>query len=121
MKKYLFGMLAIAMAVGFSAFTTAKKTSSLTTTTFYFDGALDDELDVENKAKWFDEEALPSSCDPGEEFACSIVVEDQYTEEGEGGIRTLKSDVIIVAQLVGELYRVASSSTNISQIVNGEE
>jgi len=34
MKKYLLGLFAIALAVGFSAFTTAKKSSKMTKTTY---------------------------------------------------------------------------------------
>jgi hypothetical protein len=63
MKKYLFGIFAIVMALGFSAFTNAKMES---VDYFYFDGSL-----------W---QTVPSNiqvCDPGSSVQCELEIQGQ--------------------------------------------
>ena len=51
MKKYFIGMLALVLAVGFSAFTTAGK-SKLTNYVFSFQGTPTDDNDVKDLSLW---------------------------------------------------------------------
>jgi hypothetical protein len=96
MKKYLFGMLAIVLALGFSAFTTAKKTL---TYTFTIDRIPLAESDVEQTttissklvyANW-DRTAGLVTCGSGfEHRSCTIIVDEKYTQD-LGGTRYLNA------------------------------
>lgn len=106
MKKYLFGMLAIALAVGFSAFTTPKKTI---TVRFEFVGdvtepsALDvDAIDNVNSTsvtspyyRTWERTTNTLTCPTTQnELACSIEVDANYThtETGTGLIKLNATD-----------------------------
>src|SRR5689334_14275943 len=128
MKKYLFGMLAIALAVGFSSFTSAKKTKStrLNSSVFVFTGDLDNPSQVADKAKWLDQEEVAPECSTGDDFACTIEVEDTYySKPGEFKVLNTSGSVItIVAEespTLSGIYRVDDASTNILTILNGEQ
>jgi hypothetical protein len=85
MKKYLFGILALTLAIGFSAFTTAKKTL---TYTFTLDRVPTAESDIETTSlvdgklvytNW-DRTAGLVECSAGEQRGCTILVDAKYTK-----------------------------------------
>lgn len=72
MKKYLFGLSAIVLAVASVAFTTPKPTA---TSTFIFQGDITSATDVADKTLWSEANI---SCPGGNEAACKIVVDELY-------------------------------------------
>jgi len=83
MKKYLFGILALALAVGFSAFTkpTTKSARTANEKVFRFDGNASSSLtQVEDPTKWvYDELATPEfNCADGEDIPCGILVSEEF-------------------------------------------
>jgi hypothetical protein len=98
MKKYLSGMLAIVLAIGFSAFTTAKKTL---TYTFTLDRVPTAESHIEQTfthetdgklyfANW-DRTAGLVICSDAQERGCTILVDEKYTNVVDG-IRYLNAE-----------------------------
>lgn len=108
MKKYLLGIIAVGLAIGFSAFT--KPTSGKNPTFYYYkmtSGSTLVEDDVKNKNNWTAATAL-DVCS-GNQRACTIRV----TQNNLNGV-TFAAD-----QASGSShYRVASSSSGIDQIYN---
>lgn len=80
MKKYLFGVFAIALAIGFSAFTNPKPSNApLTNAFFAFDYATyssPTEADIEDESKWVF--VSSSSCTSGFNAACEVEVSPTY-------------------------------------------
>jgi hypothetical protein len=70
MKKYLLGCFAIALAIGFSAFSSARVTN-------YFKFIGSDNTELKNPAKW---EVTNSaySCAPSDETICRVVANSTF-------------------------------------------
>jgi hypothetical protein len=97
MKKYLFGSLAIALAVAFSAFT-VKPTS--TDYVFRFTGPAPTEANIEQVTDaavdyftyWELVEA--ETCPDGQQKACRIEVDEKYVKEISSVVRLLAEDIL---------------------------
>jgi hypothetical protein len=101
MKKYLFGMIAIALAVGFSAFTTVKSKPTTTLYRFVFNGSpTGSNLETKNTtgtdyySNWVLEgtESTLTECSPAQEKACRVAVTENYTEVISSVRRLLAED-----------------------------
>jgi hypothetical protein len=98
MKKYLFGSLAIALAVAFSAFT-VKPTS--TDYVFRFTGPAPTEANIEQVTDaavdyftyWELVEA--ETCPDGQQKACRIEVDEKYIKEISSVVRLLAQDITL--------------------------
>jgi hypothetical protein len=100
MKKYLFGMFAIVMAIGLNSFNTAKRTL---TYTFTIDRVPTSESSIEQTFTNEDDDnlyyanwdhtatAVLTSCSLGNERACTIVVDAKYTNLVDG-VRFLNAE-----------------------------
>lgn len=79
MKKYLFGLSAIVLAIGFSAFTKPVKSTS-TDYRFVYTGPIDDfeSGDVTNTSNWVVDEAEESFCqdDVLQQVTCSFTTDE---------------------------------------------
>jgi hypothetical protein len=86
MKKYLFGILAVALAIGFSAFTKPAKVVNKTTGDQYlFSYSLtagSGEEAVETLANWGNGTLYQSQslCADVNDRACKIIVDEEFTE-----------------------------------------
>lgn len=89
MKKYLFGVLAMLLAVATVAFTN-KEDQSLVY--FSFDGATNNATDVADESLW-EEASMNSNCN-GDNKACQIAVESGSVSGTPGG-RTLDANTNI--------------------------
>jgi hypothetical protein len=90
MKKYLFGLFAIALAIGFSAFTMSAK--KLTTADFIFDETLGSRTvlsDIQDPLNY--KEATTESCTGGDEVACRINGVDQNYWHTSNGVKLLNA------------------------------
>jgi hypothetical protein len=120
MKKYLFGLLAITIAIGAVAFTNPKRA----TKTFRYKLSTYAQNDVQSKANW--EFVSSQSCNNlgTLDAACKIVVDEAYFHETTPGVfelNTSGSQITIVAVQGGETgkYMVdATNSVNISSVTN---
>jgi len=76
MKKYLFGLIAIAFAVTFSAFTVVKKANRFDVVSIQFLG--DNESDFQNETLWKVNEVSQVSCDEelDVEMACKFEIDE---------------------------------------------
>ncbi len=95
MKRYIFGLMAIVVAVTSVAFTNPVKKNKPLSYTFYFTGNPLTPGDVEDESKW----SLTSpgnECAGAENKACRIVVDDDQTEM-VNSVRVLKSSLSITA------------------------
>jgi hypothetical protein len=92
MKKYLFGLSAIVLAIAAVAFTTPKLQP--TEVIFRFTGSVFSEANVENPANWAEVSSL--TCDDVDEKACRIKVDVAKTS-GTAPNRTLISTTSIIA------------------------
>ena len=104
MKKYLFGILAIALAIGFSAFTKPVKG---TFTDVIFTGNTASQTSVEDESLW--QEGTPFNCDGTDDRACTINV-DVNSLTGSSP-RILNSSLVTITANVGGdagQYKVAS-------------
>ena len=81
MKKYLFGLFAVALAVAFSAFTAPEVTSGNITTKYYrFDGATD--ADLEQMGDWYAETGEVTECGLEQtQVVCFIELPEAIAEE----------------------------------------
>jgi hypothetical protein len=110
MKKYLFGVFAIALAVGFSAFTQPAK---MVNVRFKIQVDPTSALAVQEKSNW--QLYTGSNCTGTDFKACTIEVDPQYVTMDN----QLSDDVIIVAAGSSTAYRVdLSSSTNVAAEFN---
>lgn len=75
MKKYLFGLFAIALAVSFTAFTTAKSAKRANVTLVYV-GASFTQANVQNPANW--QEITVPTCGTAGAKACTLIIDDSY-------------------------------------------
>lgn len=75
MKKYLFGLFAITLAIGFSAFTVASKAKK--TSFLYFEFQGDNESEFGTAAKWIEADPLEVNCGDVEveETVCTLSVD----------------------------------------------
>lgn len=104
MKKYLFGILAIVLAVGFSAFTTASKEKTGTIYRFVLSAPatgtnlqqIATESSIDYYVNWTFEstESTLTTCATGEERGCKVAVDGNYVYDfgGETGQRLLAED-----------------------------
>jgi hypothetical protein len=113
MKKYLFGVFAIALAIGFSAFTTTphKSKNVFSDVFFEYQGPNFTQSEVIKPANWVEVSDLTGSCTGVNENACRIKVASGSTD-GSAPSRTLKSTVVIpVAQFSSSIYYVTVGSS----------
>jgi hypothetical protein len=114
MKKYLFGLTAIVLAVVAVAFTTPKK-SMRADVFFRYTGSTFTESAVENPANYVEVADL-SSCDGVDEKACRIKV-DASDVQGTAPNRTLKSGTVIVAAPFGSAPNITYYVTVASDVL----
>ncbi|MCW3090005.1 MAG: hypothetical protein JWP81_1074 [Ferruginibacter sp.] len=103
MKRYLFGIIAVIIATASVAFTSSHSvTKPLTSHNFYYvaPSGLYTELAVENKANWISNPGTIPTCS-GSAKACTIAVNDNYTELNGSGVRVFKTSGNI-ANIVAE-------------------
>lgn len=102
MKKNLFGLLAVVVAVGAVAFTTPKNTRFANVFFQYIppSGTVYTEIAVENEANWVEVSDLTTGCNNFDRKACRIAVDDTKTS-GTAPNRTINpsSTVAIEATL----------------------
>lgn len=93
MKKYLLGLSAVVLAIGFSAFSTVKEKSfaNITLTFDYIGHDVFDQADVETEGFW-KENVTPPTCN-GSNAACTIIV-DQSNTTGTPGSRVLDASKV---------------------------
>jgi hypothetical protein len=120
MKKYLFGMLAIALAVGFSAFTKpAKENSKFATYYFEFIGtpSVASDLETETSTYWrYLGTSNSVSCPtPDQDKVCVIRVDEDHIDG-----TNLQNVTIIAANGASGNKIVDASSTGILQILNAD-
>jgi hypothetical protein len=89
MKKYLFGALALVLAVGFSAFTNKK--SNFGSDTFYFTGTA---LQLQDETKWSNissdlNDDLLVDCTEGSTITCRFTVSDGTVTDFTNGANHL--------------------------------
>jgi hypothetical protein len=117
MKKYLFGILAVALAIGFSAFTKPVKTTG--TVFYHFDATqgFDDPNKIEDESNWIYDGATGISCPESDVKACSIEVSDTYVINGTNA---LSSSVDVKAEQgsMSGIYRVTLSGSNVTEKIN---
>ncbi|MEO6130000.1 MAG: hypothetical protein ABIP30_16745 [Ferruginibacter sp.] len=117
MKQYIFGILAIALAVTTAAFTTPEKKVDNLNKLFYYVAPSGSyaQTDVQNRANWHLTLAT-TGCSLDAEKACEIRVSDTYINPDN----TLKSNINIVAdQFATNVYFVKSG--NMDNIYNTEQ
>src|SRR4051812_44599501 len=85
MKRSVFGILAIAIAIAAFAFTTpVKEKKSLLQTTFYYvppsgSSTPYSQSNVEDENRWFEAPGTIPTCDNVDDGACSILVDNSNT------------------------------------------
>jgi len=89
MKKYFLGVVAVALAVGFTAFTMPKH--KLTDVIVVFNGDEFTSTEVSNPAQW---QVITEPTCSGSNQACKLQVSDAFVTTG-AGTHTLKSNVAI--------------------------
>jgi hypothetical protein len=105
MKKYLFGIFAIVLAIGFSAFTPKKSIGKFSTTMYYQPASDFSQTAVQNKSNW-STTANSGGCGVDNK-ACQVVVDDAYVS-GSSFISTIS----LVAQ-------VGSSNSGLLDVRDG--
>jgi hypothetical protein len=89
MKRYHWGMLAVVLAVGFSAFRTKK--SNFASDTFYFIGS--STLQLQDETKWSNlgylNDDLLVDCTEGSTITCRFTVSDNFVQDFTNGINHL--------------------------------
>lgn len=98
MRKYLFGLLAVAFALTAVAFTKPDKTDLATVFFQYVGPATYAEGEIENNANWQEVSNITSGCNNIDCKACRISVNDTETV-GTAPNRVLNSTAVINAQL----------------------
>lgn len=75
MKKYLFGIIALLLAFGFSSFKVIHRSSDI----FHYIGTTYSVSSVQNNANWL---SLPFSCETNiNHYPCSIEIEEGHLDE----------------------------------------
>ena len=95
MKRYLTGILAVIIAAGAAAFTTAKENKSLDSFTFYYVPPTSNDYSqpsVENEGNWKTAPSPIPQCGGNPNKACSILVDEDNTT-GSGATRALDFDM----------------------------
>jgi hypothetical protein len=105
MKKYLFGIFAIALAVVFSAFTTNRSTL------YVYEGTAFTSTDLDNGIDWV-RDGSPSSytCNGGGDFECSFLA---ATDEGpnlNGYVITINGSREVTSVVLPDEHEVSISS-----------
>lgn len=102
MKKYVFGLVAMVMAIGMVAFTEKGKSDKkvklrATTNFYYFPPEENDysEESVEDKDNWKSIGGDPLDCTNTPEKACLIEVNDDYTELDVNNVRVFRTSVMV--------------------------
>jgi hypothetical protein len=87
MKKYLFGILALVVAIGFSAFTAAPKKPTSTFQLVFTGDYTGNDNQVADLSKWQDDGFFnPAGCSSlsTDQKACILVVDEMYTHDDDG-------------------------------------
>jgi hypothetical protein len=112
MKKYLFGLLAVALAISFSAYTTSA--NNLTTANFIFDESLGNrnvQSDVNDPFNY--REAVSETCPGGDEVACRINGVDEAYWNTTWGPKLLNAFVIDFDSQTDALMHISSADFHI--------
>jgi len=83
MKKYLLGLTAVVLAIGFSAFTTTKFVKPFATKTFKLRIVPTQQSDLTVLTNW--EEGTPTTCDGTNEEACLVTVDERDVQPYTAG------------------------------------
>jgi uncharacterized protein YxeA len=78
MKKYVLGLVAIVLAVGFSAYTKPAKNNKLFSKTFFYSIQTYGVNDVQDETKWATNNTDPGFCNSGSQRACAFTIPDAY-------------------------------------------
>lgn len=122
MKQYIYGLVAVALAISLRLFSLIKKFKKQTTYTFQYTKITYTKSEVELKTNW--NIAAGETCANANVKACQITVRSEYTEINAQGVRVLKTtgpnQVTIVAQAssVCVYYVNVTLSINIQGVVN---
>jgi len=126
MKKYFIGMLALVLAIGFSAFTSPKKSVNKK---YLFSIAANNTTSasgVQTLTNWvnqgeLDVDAFVSCDDAQRDQACELIVDENDTEM-VGIVRKLKASsvAIIAGQVGGSTHYVITSLTVSTPVSNPE-
>jgi hypothetical protein len=105
MKKYLFGLLAIALAIGFSAFTIASKVKKTPTVKFEFHGL--NETEFQTAGKWLKVVEFDITCDDfaSDKTVCTLDVDQAIA-------LTVTNETSLVSYLNGYLIDTYSEIDN---------
>lgn len=119
MKKYFLGLVAVCIAVGFSAFTTVSKRDNLT---LVFNGNTKSSASVSTASNW--QLISEPSCSGAQVQACVVSIPDTYVTPS-GSPRTLTNATISVSGNDDDGYkptefRDASTTTLISTTINNK-
>ena len=109
MKKYLLGLFAIALAVGFSAFTAVKNHRAPVVLTFQGNAEVPGDITTNTL---YEDLGAPSCQNPNHRL-CSITVDDQYVDNSTSPA-TLVSTVSITATQIGSTTFYQPSATEIT-------
>lgn len=107
MKKYLFGLFAVALAIGFSSFKVDKTPFAKVV---YYQLTTFADADVQDNANWT---TTSKTCPSGSDKACEFTVPDNQVTSG--GV--LQNTTISTGSNITDVYFV-SSATNATSIVN---
>jgi hypothetical protein len=101
MKKYLFGIFAIALAVAFSAFKTATFDS-----VYKYVGPVNGSFDIDNPAYWQRLASISSlsDCESGSDAVCSFVAPDNLIIGG--GDNHIRSNVTLTFSADNDLSEI---------------
>lgn len=117
MKRYLFGIFAVAIAISLAAFTTPEKPKNPPVDFYVFEfnpNVAYTENNVETESNWIYKGLNQSMCDNNNEKACRVKVVQSYVNDPTGS-PTLKTDAAIDATLSGSTAHV----TNIAGTASG--
>lgn len=106
MKKYLFGLFAVALAIGSFAFTMPKSVKAQVVVAFV--GDLDDQASVQDESLW-EKVSVAPSCDGTNDKACMIQIDE--TRLTSGTPQKLNPQFVTVNAAIGGeagFYRVTS-------------
>ena len=116
MKKYLFGVFAIALAIGLSSFTTRNTTAVL----FQVSDPSSQQA-VNDPTAWLYVGEQGATCtQDNPDFACELLV-DPADLEGEGAERTINALIVITSESNGDgKFRVTEFDGSTEEIYNQE-
>ena len=90
MKKYLLGLFAVVLAIGFSAFTAKEKNNRI----FYYQGPNLSEAQVETESNWT---TSAITCLAGSTKACQFEIPDSYVTGSGSTLSSLAPNVSVLA------------------------